>query len=161
MGELGPLYDTGAGMFAPDEVIEFPDTPDDTDQKWITGGLLDEDETDSLNLKNNRKDILVEPMEFEERKKIDDVKDIIFKICRKSHLSREVSSKMANTFHYPLIASLIAVSTSLAFLGALVGTTGFSYLAIKRIDELREKELKENPHKKKQINAKYKKILKK
>ena len=152
MSELGPLYDTG---------LDFPDPPDDTDHELNTKGLLDEDETDSLHLKDNREEFLVEPMEFEERKKIDDVKDVIYKICRKSNLSPETSSKLANTFHYPLIASLIAVSTSLTFLGALVGTSGFSYLAIKRIDELREKELKENPRKKKQINAKYKKILKK
>lgn len=91
--------------------------------------------------------------------KIEELKGIIYTACRRSGLGHEVSTKMANTFHYPVIASMIAGSTSLVFLSGFLGISAFSSLALLRINELKKRELNQNPSKKKSIEAKYKKVL--
>ena len=116
------------------------------------------------------KDFLVQPSgsesEFEPEfyeemvpRKLENTRNIIYEVCRRSGLSPEVSSKMAKTLMAPIIASMIAGSTSLVFLSGFLGISAFSGLALFRINELKRRELNQNPSKKKSIEAKYKKVL--
>ena len=97
---------------------------------------------------------------FEEaEQKISNLEKAFYTICKKSGLNEEVSVKLSKTLKDATIKSMISGSTSLAFLVPFLGISAFSLLAIRRIDELKEKELRANPTKKKSIENRYKKIL--
>lgn len=90
---------------------------------------------------------------------IEKTEEVFRDICRRSGLNEEVSTKISKVLKIATISSMIAGSTSLVFLASFLGISGFSVLAVKRIEELKKRELNANPRRKVSIEKKYQKVL--